>query len=303
MKVSLSIQSTENQLENKTNRQRYKDGVASKRFSDSGVKKLFILGIAPSVQENYDNVIKLWSAIKINSSQGTIATDLKLANIMSGLMTHSSALPCTYCTAEKGNLQDYGELRTIESITSSYYLWRASGSKSTAAKNYQSCVNAPIYTQDDTDTAVLNIIPPPELHLLLGVVNTIFNHMLKEYNVEALAWATRCHVQQQVTKKGTGFNGNGCETLLQNVDALRATCPVGCLKFVQALHDFKLVVSSCFGNVLDPPYVNHIEKFKQSYLNLGVNVTPKVHAVFYHIRDFCSTNQQPQRTRYRSRSF
>lgn len=41
--------------------QKYQDGVASKKCTDSGMKKLFILGQAQSSQENYENVSQLWS--------------------------------------------------------------------------------------------------------------------------------------------------------------------------------------------------------------------------------------------------
>lgn len=91
-----------------------------------------------------------------------------------------------------------------------------------------------------------------------------------------------------------GFNGNGCKKLLQNVDILRSIFSLGCLKFVQTLSDFQLVVNACFGNTLDPQYISYISKFKQSYLDLGlgVNVTPKVHSVFFHVEEFCSQKQE-----------
>lgn len=37
-----------------------------KTFQDSGVKKLFILGIAQGTQEEYENVAQLWTSIQIN---------------------------------------------------------------------------------------------------------------------------------------------------------------------------------------------------------------------------------------------
>lgn len=67
-KVCLSIQST-NTEDKKRVRNRYEDGVAAKAFLDTGVKKLFIIGIT-QCQENYYNVAKLWSAIGISSFDG-----------------------------------------------------------------------------------------------------------------------------------------------------------------------------------------------------------------------------------------
>lgn len=108
LKVSLSIQSIDDDngdsAMDQSKRQTYEDGVASKRFRDSGVKKLFIIGLAESTQENYENVSQLWSEIDINKCNGTISTDLKLANIAAGLMPHSSLFPCTFCIANKNEL-------------------------------------------------------------------------------------------------------------------------------------------------------------------------------------------------------
>ena len=58
------------------------------------------------------------------------------------------------------------------------------------------------------------------------------------------------------------------------------------LGFVKTFQYFKSVVSSCFGMTLNTAYVQHIKDFKNSYLQLPVSVTPKAHAVFYHVPEF-----------------
>lgn len=40
------------------------------------------MALAPSMQENYENISQLWSELKINNSDETIITDLKFAKIM-----------------------------------------------------------------------------------------------------------------------------------------------------------------------------------------------------------------------------
>lgn len=275
-------------------RQKYEDGAASNKFLDSGVKKLFIVGLAQGVQENYENVYKLWKLINIDDAakEGTISVDLKLANIMSGLMVHSSLYPCTWCIVKKDQLKDRAELRTIGNITDNYLLWLKSGGKSDTGKNYYNCVQRPVFTGDD-DKLILDIIPPPELHLMIGVVNSIYNHMLKESNESALLWAKSCHVERDVTNGGTSFNGNSCKKLLNNVDLLRSICPISCLKFVRTFDDFQIVVKSCFGKNLDPEFKSHIDTFRQitsKYLN--ISVTPKAHCVFHHVEEFCTKSQQ-----------
>ena len=57
--------------------------------------------------------------------------------------------------------------------------------------------------------------------------------------------------------------------------------------YVQMLKAFKEVVTACYGRDLKPNYKYKIEKFKQKYLNLFINVTPKIHAVMYHVKELC----------------
>lgn len=136
MKGCLSMQSIENDSEQDTHLQRCQEPRGSKQILDSGVKKLFILGIAQSCQENYENASSLWSAIDINKFDGTVSTDLKLANILIGIMGHSSMSPCTWYIAEKGKLNEKSTLRTIGNISKSYSEWHLAGSEKKGAKNY-----------------------------------------------------------------------------------------------------------------------------------------------------------------------
>lgn len=47
------------------------------------------------------------------------------------------------------------------------------------------------------------------------------------------------------------------------------------------------VVSACYGNTLHPSYEEAIVDFKVAFLDLDIKVTPKIHAVFYHVPEFC----------------
>ena len=121
LKITLSLQNLTKDANNDKHRQFYRDGIAAKRFKDSGVKKIFLLGLVPHTQENYENLSKLWSLLKISEMKGTIATDLKIANILTGLMSHSSLHPCTWCTASQ-HLDQVGEYRTTRDCLR---CWRA----------------------------------------------------------------------------------------------------------------------------------------------------------------------------------
>lgn len=191
-------------------------------------------------------------------------------------MLHSCLYPCTFCLANKNKLRDRAQLRTIGSTLENYSNWKASGAKKNDAKSFGNCIQKPVFT-GDSNQVILDIIPPPELHLMLGVVNIIFERMLKEFNKEALEWAKSCNVERDVTYGGTNFNGNSCKRLLDKIDVLRTKCPIGCMRFVKCFDDFRAVVKACFGNQLHPEFVDKIDSFKQSYLDLNIPDTPKVH--------------------------
>ena len=164
--------------------------------------------------------------------------------------------------------------------------WRDAGSKKAEAKKYKNCIHPPLI-ETSVDKSFLEIIPPPELHLMLGVVNTLFSHLISGFEQEALKWAELCNVQREITHGSPAFKGNSCKILLNKVDLLRTNCSLGCLKFVEAFQSLNKIVKACFSVNLDPDFTKYIAEFKESYLALNVSVTPKVHAVFFHVEDFC----------------
>lgn len=80
---------------------------------DSGVKKMFIIGMVNDAKEQYEAVKKLWNLINVNELLNTyecsFTADLKLIMIMCGLMSNSSKCPCPYC--ETNDLDLKGSFR------------------------------------------------------------------------------------------------------------------------------------------------------------------------------------------------
>lgn len=203
-------------------------------------------------------------------------------------MNHASAHPCTWCVSQKNNLETVGELRTISRITNNYNNYKKKNNKKEAQK-FENCVNTPIITSERD--RILEILPPPELHLLLGTVNHLFNHMDTEFPTIASQWAKECNVFRVDIYRGTlGFHGNSCKTLLRNVDKLRrlSNCyDLNCLKFVDTFEKFRKVVDSCFSLTLHSKYTIYIHDFKISFLKLNISTTSKIHATFFHVQQFC----------------
>jgi hypothetical protein len=151
-------------------------------------------------------------------------------------------------------------------------------------KKLGNCIFPPIIQSSVENAIILKIIPPPELHLMMGVVNNIYSAMNKDFPEVCEKWAGICHVQKKAFYGGS-FNENSRRLLHAKVDVLRSICPLNCLKYVQCLCTFELVVKSCFGNNL----LNNLKMlFNKRVILFNWNkLTPKIHAIFYHIEEFC----------------
>ena len=254
----------------------------------SGVKRQMLVAIGEELPENYNNVRQLWSLIQAGSSEFVISCDMKLANILCGLQSHASSHPCSWCTVESQRLSTCGELRTLGSLRNLYQGFRQSGCDIKKARAFGNVVHEPIIS-GKTDSLVLELIPPMELHLLLGVVNHIYK-TLKTAWPRATEWPASLHINEEPFHGGH-FAGNDCHKLLQNLDLLQHLAEKDSafqvFPFIETFRKFQAVVASCFGMHLKDDFGEKIRQFKESYLALErCTITPKVHAVFFHVKQF-----------------
>ena len=182
----------------------------SKQFKDTGVKKAFIIALVPDTPEIQHNVKRLWINTGLDSLERrfTIATDLKMINILIGLMSHSCSHPCSWCDTGKDRLMNKGvqcTLGSLEALFWSYYDTRADKSK---AKEFGNVVHPCMIRVVDESTPVLLVVPPPELHLMMGTVSHLFNNLEKVWP-GATAWLDTCHVKMG-DYHGGAFEGNDC---------------------------------------------------------------------------------------------
>ena len=97
-------------------------GALSKKFLESGVKKILIVGLVPDVSENYANVKRLWINCDVEKLRNyTVATDLKLCNILMGMMSHSFCHLCAWCGITKDELHTKGNQRTFSSLMNLFW--------------------------------------------------------------------------------------------------------------------------------------------------------------------------------------
>lgn len=133
-------------------------------FSDEG-----------GVTEARDNVNDLMGLLNLKAYDRPffIETDMKLANIIIGIGTHASSMPCPYCTSKRGDDKKYwkdGVPRSFQSLHEHYEAYLRDGLVKARRKMYGSVENRSILTPADMSILVLLLIPPPPLHVIkLGI--------------------------------------------------------------------------------------------------------------------------------------
>ena len=93
--------------------------------------------------------------------------------------------------------------------------FQESGRQQAMAKSYGNVTHPPILKHADS-TPIIDIIAPPELHLMIRTANTLYNGLLKIWP-DAKRWPDACHVAREFIHGGT-FNANSSKKLLEKSD-------------------------------------------------------------------------------------
>ena len=89
-------------------------------------------------------------------------TDLKLCNILLGIMNHSSCHPCAWCKIAKEALHKKGYERTISSLMSLLWNLFEPRNEKLEAKKFGNVIRPPILCDNiDNGPPVIFILPPP----------------------------------------------------------------------------------------------------------------------------------------------
>jgi len=257
-----------------------------------GIKDIFIVAIGADMSECYANLKYLWHAVGLDRlrTKVMISADMKVINILLGLMSSGSCHPCPWCSVHRKDLENSGEPRTWGNLSTLFWSFYDSNEEKTGAKKYGNAIHPSIVTGSSEQT-VLDVIPPPELHLLIGSVAKVFTSLESASPETSAQWLRECHIQKDNYHGGT-FNGNNARNLLKNVDKLRSIAPIHILSHVSAFDSLNRVVSACFGKQLNMNFCTHIEQFREDILSLNIGITPKLHCIFHHVPDFCLSRKQ-----------
>jgi len=163
-----------NVVEDKPEKEKKKKRRKSANYLDTSVKKLFILAIVKDIPETHHNVEKILSELGLQRVKFDfcLVTDMKLQNILVGMQSGSAKHPCVYCESARP-FDSKGLLRTLGRLRKLAQDFEDSGGDKKDAQDYLNVIFSPLIEGADEEF-ILDILPIPELHLLIGIVNKIF---------------------------------------------------------------------------------------------------------------------------------
>ena len=266
---------------------------------DTGEKQALILAVVSDITENYDNVKKIFDALDWSAlPRARFCQDLKINNTVNGQQSHSSSFPCNYCT-----WQYTGFARMKKKVKDGLRLYlRTIGNQKSLAEQYNNATGAakdpqrfysthkPPLLPGDNSKLILQVCPPPEMHLLEGCVN----HFVTEMNTAlggngtVLTNFLKSNSVKKVYQKNFRFQGNQCRDILNFLLVeLKLFLPQHLHKYVTVMEKLKDVKDSCFGMVLRPDYKKCISDFKVAFTASGWTIFPKAHIIMEHVETFC----------------
>ena len=268
---------------------------SSGTFSNSGVQRSQILAICEDVPESNRNLYLILSKLNLEEVKFSVAFDLKCGNSIFGLSNHAGKRACLFC---EGTCSfESGHLRSLKSLDYWYSEYEKTGFNKSKMKDCMNVINPRLlYLETDPDTLIQHLVPPPELHLLIGVVSHV-GSLLMDLWPDFDNWLNQKNILQR-GYQGRGWDGNNSNTILKNLDSLEVNIlerQPELVPFVQCLKDFRQIKWACFGANLEPEYEIAIAKFRDSFicckelaelLGHKLSLTWKLHIVMTHVAPF-----------------
>lgn len=118
----------------------------------------------------------------------------------------------------------------------------------------------------DDGTPILEIVLPPEFHLLIGPVNTLHEALRKVWS-EYKTWLSSCNVKR-MEYHGRSVAGKDSRKQLKCTSVLHETRPKEFKNDVDTFNSFYEVGTACYGRKHDKDYGRKIDEFTKKYLNL-----------------------------------
>ena len=139
-------------------------------FKHSGVKKLLLAAVVTCCPENHHNQKTMIQSLGMEGLEWGTTVDLKMAMCLIGKAGGQPTYGCPYCDMAKPYVASEFNLLKLKHLVELHESFVAAGSKNKDQAKFQNCVN-PNLLSGDPESLILEIIFPPELHLIIGVVD------------------------------------------------------------------------------------------------------------------------------------
>lgn len=237
-------------------------------------------------------------------------TDFKVILEAVGQQSIGSLFNCPFCYKSRREYRSKRvcELRTFQMNCYWYFVWANVYNMSKArAMDCYNCVREPLGCFPSKGI-ILDEVPPPELHILIGIFNDCYDMIRSFDEIIAEDWTNHSHTLREDYWGGT-LEGNECFRLLvYKLDLLRELLELAMVQELQSgkdgtrlaelfkieevlqfLEAFRPAVISCFGWGLHGDYEALIAVAQDKYLNLSwkPSVTLKMHVFFEHVGPYC----------------
>lgn len=269
---------------------------------DAGVKRSIILALVEDVPEKNNNLKKVLDPLRLEEVDYKLAFDLKAANAIFGLSAHSGKYACLYCDGEC--CLESGEKRTLGSIDRNFLAYTENGSNPATMKDFKNCISPRlVYLDEPEDTLLEHLVPPPELHIFIGIV-TLFVKVLLSLWPGMEEWMKSNYILFR-NYHGIGVDGNNANRFMKRLDQLQFDIfaaaqlePIlmSLVPVIDCLRIFQEIQQKSFGMTKGSNLQEDVERFKESFgklqqillskFNYNLRVSWKVHILVNHLTPF-----------------
>ena len=280
------------------------NGYSENCFAKQSVNDLFIVAACSGVEETPSNLRIILELIGASDAKFFYIGDLKVINMLAGIQSHSCMHPCYACVQHKDHLGDGpSSQRTVGSTMADHDAFLRTSQKPADSQAHNNVKFHPLICLDASDlddpsklsVPLLFLIPPPELHLMLGPFKDFYRELLKIFP-EAAKWPLHVFKTEHPWHGGE-YNGNDIRDLLACVDFLQSLAEQHCnfqaIPFVELFRAFKRVIESCFGGELKEGYLDRISELRCAIQQVGISVTSKMHIILFHVPEWCEHFKKP----------
>lgn len=258
----------------------------------TGVNRLILLAVVPNIPEHRRNLEIIFQEIGLDEERVVFSGDMKIYSPLLGLQGYSAAFPCPYCDVPRDRLDSIGTPRSFGDLRRWNNEFEMAGGDKSKCKLFFNCLHRPIMEIYDDDDLVLLVLPPPQLHLMLGAVNTLFAALEKVWGSDKVnEWARLVGVCKEAYHGGQ-FDGNECRKLLRPESLKKLTALAqghqGVLAYVEAFEALNAIIKECFGMYFNPRTDHQalVDSFHRKFAALGIRFTPKIHVITHHVVEF-----------------